>query len=82
MIFKKCFILEQYSYSAALHELPDLPKWMSLVYNPNVKLGFIYGTPPANLEQVKVRYCNYSCFFCLSYRTGNDSYCFHIDAHI
>nr|CAG4650920.1 EOG090X04W0 [Simocephalus serrulatus]SVE94195.1 EOG090X04W0 [Simocephalus serrulatus] len=46
--------LDQYSYSAALHELPDLPKWMSLVFNPNVKLGFIYGTPPANLEQVKL----------------------------
>nr|CAH0110003.1 unnamed protein product [Daphnia galeata] len=39
---------ENYSFSAALHGLPDLPKWINLVFNENLNLGFLYGTPLNN----------------------------------
>ena len=45
---------DQFRYRAALHGLPDLPKWINLVYHPEFKLGFLYGTPPNNLELIKV----------------------------
>ena len=45
---------DQFRYRAALHGLPDLPKWINLVYHPDFKLGFLYGTPPNNLELIKV----------------------------
>nr|SVE85451.1 EOG090X04W0 [Daphnia pulicaria] len=45
---------EYFSYSASLHGLPDLPKWINLVFNQNLKLGFLYGTPPNNLASLKL----------------------------
>nr|CAG4649275.1 EOG090X04W0 [Scapholeberis mucronata]SVE93574.1 EOG090X04W0 [Scapholeberis mucronata] len=48
---------DQYRYGASLHGLPDLPKWINLVYHPNLKIGFIYGTPPSNLELIKLDLC-------------------------
>ena len=47
--------IDSYRYSASLHGLPDLPKWIQLTYSPILKMGFMYGTPPSNLEtQIKV----------------------------
>ncbi len=48
------FTDEYFSYSASLHGLPDLPKWINLVFNQNLKLGFLYGTPPNNLASLRV----------------------------
>jgi hypothetical protein len=52
--FFSFFTDEYFSYSASLHGLPDLPKWINLVFNQNLKLGFLYGTPPNNLASLKV----------------------------
>lgn len=43
-----------FEYAASLHGLPDLPKWIQLVYNPMLKLGFLFGTPPLDADYVKV----------------------------
>nr|SVE75080.1 EOG090X04W0 [Daphnia dolichocephala] len=45
---------EDYTYRAALHGLPDLPKWINLVLNPKLKLGFLYGTAKNDLPLVKL----------------------------
>ena len=51
---------ESYSYSASLHGLPDLPKWIKLTYNPILKMGFLYGTPLPNFKStIKVLYMNF-----------------------
>jgi hypothetical protein len=47
-------ITGNYTYSASLSGLPDLPKWIQLAYSPQMKMGFIYGTPPAVTDAVKV----------------------------
>nr|CAG4646205.1 EOG090X04W0 [Macrothrix elegans] len=41
-------------YSAALHGLPDLPKWIQSVYNPLLQQGFLFGTPNIGLDSVKL----------------------------
>nr|CAG4642465.1 EOG090X04W0 [Evadne anonyx] len=43
------YTTESYSYSASIHGLPDLPKWIHMTYNRAFNMGFLYGTPP-NLE--------------------------------
>nr|CAG4636955.1 EOG090X04W0 [Ceriodaphnia reticulata]SVE72893.1 EOG090X04W0 [Ceriodaphnia reticulata] len=45
---------DHFTYAATLQGLPDLPKWINIVFNPNVKLGFLYGTPPNSLDYVKL----------------------------
>lgn len=50
----QAFFSGEYIYSAAVHGLPDLPKWLSVLYKSDVKLGFLYGTPTQNVEQIKV----------------------------
>nr|SVE73512.1 EOG090X04W0 [Daphnia atkinsoni] len=45
---------EEYTYRAALHNLPDLPKWINLAFNPNLQLGFLYGTPMNEMPLVKL----------------------------
>nr|CAG4641639.1 EOG090X04W0 [Eurycercus lamellatus] len=51
----ECFLwVCSFNYKASLHGLPDLPKWIQLVYNPMLKMGFLFGTPPSNLETVKL----------------------------
>ena len=39
-----------FSYSASLHSLPDLPKWIHMTYSHKFNMGFLYGTPPPDLE--------------------------------
>ncbi|XP_032782919.2 epsilon-sarcoglycan [Daphnia magna] len=52
--FTDSYSSEEYIYRAALHNLPDLPKWINLAFNPNLKLGFLYGTPINDLSLVKL----------------------------
>jgi hypothetical protein len=42
-----------------MHGLPDLPKWINLVFNQNLKLGFLYGTPPNSLASIRVIIFNF-----------------------
>nr|CAG4650104.1 EOG090X04W0 [Sida crystallina] len=41
-----------FSYSASLYSLPDLPKWLQLTYNPYMRMGFLFGTPPAITQTI------------------------------
>jgi len=43
-----------FSYSASIQNLPDLPKWIQITYNPRMKMGFLFGTPPGNSDSIKV----------------------------
>nr|SVE74138.1 EOG090X04W0 [Daphnia barbata] len=45
---------EDYTYRAALHGLPDLPKWINLALNPKLKLGFLYGTAKNDRPLIKL----------------------------
>nr|CAG4648616.1 EOG090X04W0 [Polyphemus pediculus] len=44
------FESDYFSYAASLHNLPDLPIWIKITYNAVLKMAFLYGTPPSNLE--------------------------------
>nr|CAG4638401.1 EOG090X04W0 [Cyclestheria hislopi] len=43
-----------YSYSASLEGLPDLPSWIQFTYNSHLKAGFLYGTPSETVDFVKL----------------------------
>nr|CAG4634743.1 EOG090X04W0 [Alona affinis] len=34
--------------------MPDLPRWIHLVYNQVLKIGFLFGTPPNDVKSVKL----------------------------
>nr|CAG4640806.1 EOG090X04W0 [Eulimnadia texana] len=45
---------DNFEYSASLAKLPDLPAWISYVYNSALKSGFLYGTPSDFESSVKL----------------------------
>ncbi|KAL7637215.1 UNVERIFIED_CONTAM: hypothetical protein RMT77_011927 [Armadillidium vulgare] len=42
------------SYRPSLLNMPDLPSWLHYTYSPAIHSGFIYGTPPEDISDIKL----------------------------
>lgn len=47
-------VKDQFVYQASLLDAPDLPSWINFVYSERHHCGFLYGVPPAKLENSKI----------------------------
>lgn len=55
-----CIFADEFTYSAALQDMPDLPRWLQIVHNPSRMAAYLYGTPNQYQESLMVKLlCTY-----------------------